>query len=399
MTGLAFLGSVGTLIGSLMILGGIILALLEAGRVEPENRLARRLEGWWESLGRLAWPELPAQVTARLGRGLESLVRRHFAEADRGPAFGIVFMGMVFILIPVAAGLNLAVGGSATLGLFYLSNLAILLALNFTGERPRLALLNTLMSFFVGVSLFIIVPAYVWRSFSDRLLYGAADRGFIASILVAPLLYFLAYGLMLASERVGWRSDKRAAPPSLTGLAAFPLAFVLFFAALQFGTAAVPERPTLIGWPPLLAALVLQSISFALILPLLRRAPGGGLRLARGYLLAGLVAALLCLVLFFGGNWPGPGGGLSEAMSVFLGRSPDGGRILLGADFWVMHLPFVPLTYFVAGLLAAALAKATISGLGAIGSADMARRKPILVAGIISILSGAITAGVASMVA
>jgi hypothetical protein len=108
---------------------------------------------------------------------------------------------------------------------------------------------------------------------------------------------------------------------------------------------------------------------------------------------------LLSLALYLGGTWPGPGGGLGAAANALVGRSPDGARVLLGADFWVMHLPFIPLACFVAGVLVAALAKATVSGLRTIAPADMARRKPILVVGIISILAGAITAGIASVVA
>ena len=72
-----------------------------------------------------------------------------------------------------------------------------------------------------------------------------------------------------------------------------------------------------------------------------------------------------------------------QAFVVLLGQAPGTGRLQLGADFWVMHLPMVPAAVLVGAITLAWLAKAIASPVGFVLGREYAVRRPLLLAGVV----------------
>ena len=72
-----------------------------------------------------------------------------------------------------------------------------------------------------------------------------------------------------------------------------------------------------------------------------------------------------------------------EAFAVLLGRVPGTDSLLLGADFWVMHLPMVPSGVLAAGIVLVWLAKAIAFPVGLVLGPEYVERRPLLLAGVV----------------
>ena len=157
-----------------------------------------------------------------LVKKLENLIRSGFQEADKGIAFGGLVLVLVLVFIPFAATINALIGGSPFLFRYYLLLLAALVILNFAGETGRFRFINALAAAFLGVSLIVVIPFYVLRSFTDVIVHS---QGFLKSLLVAFFWYMAAYAFWWECIQIRYNrnylisfSDK--AIPSLLGSAA-----------------------------------------------------------------------------------------------------------------------------------------------------------------------------------
>ena len=155
-----------------------------------------------------------------------------------------------------------------------------------------------------------------------------------------------------AQARVGIKSTAHAF------LAALPVSFVLVFGALLAGHLAVAETNPARSWSLLASAMVVAVTGFvatrALLAAGLRSTRPGALAAA---CVAGLVAAAgLSAALMVFAYSPAP---LSsgEVFNVLAGRSRDGAGPYLGSEFWVTHLPFLPMLAVLGTIGGAWLAK------------------------------------------
>ena len=375
---LQFLGVLGAVSGVVLVLLGLLQRQGSGG-------------GWWQAVGGTAWAALPGVASRRLLAVFERLVRDGFEEADRTPLFGVLFIGLVFLVLPAASLLNAAFGGSPFLAGYYLAMAAVLLLFNFTGENSRLALVNGAAALFLGGSVFLVVPVYVLRSFADRILHDPIAHGAFESILVAPLCYIAAYGGMLALRSfLGQRGALMVA--ANRWLAALPVAFVLTFLALLAGHTAVPTDTVAQTWPMLVSSIAFTSAALPLTLGLMGRAArAGAVAVGLGGCLA--VAAVLSSALLFFAYLPeGDGMPMAAVLEVLAGSAP-------GPDFWVMHLPFLPVLAFLGAVVVAALGKAEVEVLRRLLGEGVETQRPLLLSGILCLAGGALAWGLAAWIA
>ena len=388
MNGLDLVAGMLQFLAVLGAVSGAVLALLGLLRVEGGGR---RRDGWWQAVGGAAWAALPGVASRRLLALFDRLVRDGFEEADRTPLFGVLFIGLVFLVLPAASLLNAAFGGSPFLAGCYLAMAAVFLLFNFTGENPRLALVNGAAALFLGGSVFVVVPLYVLRSFTDRVLHDPIAHAAFESVLVAPLCYIAAYGGMLALRSfLGQRGALMVA--ANRWLAAQPVAFVLTFLALLAGHTAVPTEPLAQTWPMLVSSMAFTSAALPLTLGLMGRAARAG-AVAAG--LGGCLAAAAVLssaLLFFAYLPEGDGMPMAAVLEVLAGSA-------LGPDFWVMHLPFLPVLVFLGAVVVASLGKAEVEVLRRLLGEGVETQRPLLLSGILCLAGGALAWGLAAWIA
>jgi hypothetical protein len=168
-----------------------------------------------------------------------------------------------------------------------------------------------------------------------------------------------------------------------TGLAVAPATYVLVFAAMQFGSYAVPDAPFDRSWVLMVAGFLLTAVSFALTRAVLARTTD--LSLAVGYVVTiALSVVLSLLLLFIARDRPHSA---AEAGNLLIGRSQDGSQVMLDADFWVSHLTFLPVVLLISTIGVSVLAKA----------AGRLSTRPLLASGVVCATMGLIVWGLASI--
>ncbi len=395
MSGLGFVAMLMKAFGLLGLLSGCAVAFLGGGRGGTFSPFGDWLDRRWRSLDATGWAEVPRAMTQGMWMALAGLLKRCFVEADKSALFGAVFIGLVFVFVPLASAINWAVGGSPFLALYIFSAAAALAVLNFTGEIRRLSLVNGALSLILGVSFLLFVPAYVLRSFTDRLLNEVVGHAALVSFPVAALVFIVAYSAMIVFDAFfpdgpgpGFHLSRAAVHAFL---AALPVAFVLTFMAQLTGHFAVSYPVPLRSLRLLMASMFFVSLAFSATLVLMRAAivSPGPAALAGSYaaaLAAG--AGLSWSVLYFGYLATASELTPAETLNVLAGLSADGARVYLGPDFWIMHLAFLPFLAFLGAVLLGGLAKA--ARLPFLGAPGPAAAKARLSAGLFLAVLGAL---------
>ena len=339
MTGPSGAGFVGTLFQVLAVLilaAGAGMVMADVDPPEESGRLRRFFAGAWAAVASRGFAAQPRCVIGRTLDAIGLAIDAGFVRVERTPLFSALFIGVVFLGIPIAALVNVIFGGSPFLILFYVALAAALVVLAITGEGPGLKMLNGTLAVFLGASLFLFVPVYVLFSFTDRLQNTVFSHAVLGSVLVAPLYYLAAYGLLTATRAV----FPGAAEPVVLQrfLAAVPVAFVLVFVALLAGHFAVLEQQPARPWRLLIAGIVCTSAALPLTMGLIEWGLAKPGRLAEALAAALAGAAGLADLLYVGAT-----GTLGGMINVLAGLSADGTHVHLGPLFWVMHLPFLPI--------------------------------------------------------
>ncbi|MBT3307612.1 MAG: hypothetical protein HN377_14175 [Alphaproteobacteria bacterium] len=331
------------------------------------GQLHRRLSRGWRELSGVPWAAIPRRVNGWLVDTVDGLIQSGFDEADKGIAFGGVVMVLLFIILPVLALINMLTGGSVFLFWYFVSLLAALAFLNFSGETNLLKVLNGFAAVYLGVSLIIIIPVYALRAFTEVSIHNVFSHAVLKSPLVAVFWYLAAYGVGLMLDtavRFAGGNFRNLALGRFVhgGLAAVPIAFVLTFAALLAGHLAVFEQNPARSWTLVLVSTGITALSLPGVLRVMGLSRGvktGGLGMPWALGLGFVLSTILSTVVAFGMHFEANGAlSWSEAVNVLVGLSPDGKRIFLGPDFWVMHLPFLPWLAFVFTIVASLMGKA-----------------------------------------
>ena len=383
-TGAGFVATLFQVLAVMILAAGAGMVMADVEPPEESGRFRRFFAGAWAAVTGSGFAAQPRCVIGRTLAAMRLAVDAGFVGIERTPWFGALFMGVVFLGIPLAALVNMIFGGSSLLVLFYLALAAALGILAITGERPEWKMLNGFLAVFLGASLFLLVPGYVLASFTERLQNTGFSHAVLGSVLVAPLYYLVAYGLLIAYRAMV--PGNREPVVLQRFLAAVPAAFVLVFVALLAGHFAVFEQEPARPWRLLIAGIACTAAAVPLTMGLVEWGLAKPGRLAEALAAALFGAAGLADMLYMGAT--GSPGGM---INVLAGLSVDGARVHLGPLFWVMHLPFLPILGIAGAVAVGWLAKgvsvplALVTGPAETGPAETgpAERRPFRATGIV----------------
>ncbi len=368
-SGLPFVQFLLTIAGAFLAALGLALWAMESGPDEDLKKTRHRLGENWRILSLTPWGEIIPCITGWLVKKTNDLIRSFFQEADMGIGFGGVVFFVLFVFIPLAAALNALIGGSPFLFWYYLSLLAVLAFLNVSGETGRLRFLNSLAAVYLGGPFFVVIPVYVLQSFTEVTINYFFSHSVLKSLLVLVIWYVAAYGVGLLID-TWFRS--RGVDPAVSPtarfinqfLAALPVAYVLTFMALLAGHLGVLEQSPDRSWRLVLASTGLTALSLPTTLFILGLGSKNRSLLPVWYFLA-LIAVLDFSVLVAIFAYTGTDQSVNQAafVNVLFGLSQDGREIYLSPQFWVLHLPFLPLVAVILAILSGFMVKGMIRGI------------------------------------
>lgn len=149
-----FIQSTLTVLAVVASVAAFLFVIFEFGEARGRRPLHQWLTGGWRLVTGSGWSGLAETISRAYVNTLNGIIRDYFEDADKGTVLSVLFVGLVFVLIPAAALLNLAIGGSTFLAKYYLSLLAVLVVFNFTGESRRLAVVNGAAAVYLGLRYF-----------------------------------------------------------------------------------------------------------------------------------------------------------------------------------------------------------------------------------------------------
>ena len=360
-SGLSFVHTLFVFLGACFAAFSLVLWAKESGPDGDSGKRHSRLAEGWQALSSTTWFAIPRRVNGWLVGRLGSWIRFGLEEADRGIAFGGMVFFLLFLVLPGLALINMLIGGSPFLVRYYLLLMAVFAFLNFSGEIKWMRSFNTLTSAFLDISLFIVIPVYVLRVFTEMSIHNVFSHAVLKSPLVAVFWYLAAYGVGMAFDTIVRYAGINIGtwPPArfVHGfLAVVPVAFVLTFLALLAGHLAVFDQNPVRSWTLLLVSTGVTALSLTTILGIMGMSGGrktGVLGMTWALGLGLILSSVLSLAVAYGMHF-----GAREALTwsgatyVLVGFSPDGSRLFLSPDFWVMHLPFLPWFAFIGAIVA-----------------------------------------------
>lgn len=347
--GVSFVAFSLSLIGALVFFCGGAFALAAMDKSSPNTKMAVL----WRCAAQCQWSRLIDESLKVSLNWLSRIVRLHFEEADKRPLLDVLTVGLVIFLIPILASLNALLGGSPFLFKAYLIMIGGFALLGLTSQLNRnnslVATVNGGLALVLGLGLFLGSPLYVLTSFSGRILHENISHAFLLSLLIAPFYYVAASSTMNFIELFCGKNPTKGRSPSVVFfrrfLAALPVSFILVFLALLLGQLAIQKTVPTRTVQMLLVSTTIGAFSLpAAICALSPFMSGKGLIGSLPTLLNGLVTAMgLSIALLYFSYLSTPNEvSLAQSVNILFALDESGKRIFLGPDFWVMHIPFVP---------------------------------------------------------
>jgi len=391
--------------GAFLAVVGMVLWLIETGPNDGIKGSRQKFAESWSRLGNTPWAGVPRYMTGWLLGKMNGLVCAGISDVDRNIGFGAVVFVLLFIFLPIAAALNALIGGSPFLFWYFLSLLAALGFLNFSGETKRFKVLNGIAAAYLGLSIFAVIPIYVLHSFTDVTIQNFFTHAVLKSFLVAVIWYVAAYGLSLIFDTI---LRSRGVDPEQSALARFvhgflvalPVAYVMFFMALLAGHLSVFEQAPARSWQILLFSVSMTALSFPATLFFL----SDGVKTKRpdALVLSFMVAALGALVfsILAALGYLGSDQGVSDIgfFNVLVGLAPDGSGGYLSPQFWVLHLPFLPLGLFLCTIFFGLVGKVSVLVHCRFSSSGVPEKQPYLTLALTCVLIGVFFWGLAAFI-
>jgi hypothetical protein len=361
-------------IGVLIGLSDIIDVQENAG----EGRLRKGLKAVLVAIKDASWTKIPSMATRSVTRGAFGYVSYWFGlSKDNYLPVGL-FLLLIFVAVPMSILINLIQGGAPWLFDFLLSIAIAFVILIFLGENRRIRYLNSFLSVYLFVALFIALPGYIFTVVNGRMLLMPTGHAAIGSILVAPILYLFCYALLMAVNRTNHFIA--------LFIASIPINYILTFAAFTAGHLAAAAHPSEQNWSLLLASIFFSSLSITISVLLFRT------QKVLPSLTSSFVAGVLCsyIMLYVDLVYDGDVAAGTGAFNVLLGQVPSGDAYALNPQFWVMHLPLVPCLLYLCFIAFGWTAKLLVEIELKIAAGHICISRPFVMAGVFLIGSGGI---------
>jgi hypothetical protein len=360
---------------------GVLIGLSDIIDVQAnavEGRLRKGLKAALLAIKDTSWAQIPNLATRSVTRGAFGYVSYWFGlSKDNYLPVGL-FLLLIFIAVPMAILINLIQGGAPWLFDFLLSIAFAFLILIFLGENRQIRYLNSFLSVYLFVALFIALPGYIFTVVNGRMLLMPTGHAAIGSILVAPILYLFCYALLMT---VNSKSQFIT-----LFIAMIPINYILTFVAFTAGHLAAAAHPSEQNWSLLLASIFFLSLSITISVLFFRSQK---ILLS---LICSFIVGVSCsyLMLYVDLIYDGYAAAGTGAFNVLLGQVPSGDAFALNPQFWVMHLPLVPFLLYVCFVAFGWGAKFLVEIELKIAAGRICISRPFVMAGFFLIGSGGI---------
>lgn len=368
--------------GIFLVLAGGLSTVLEHV-VDTHAPVRVQWSARWRKISREEWWRAVSVPATHASSWLDGAIRGGFLHADRRGELGTAALLAILIVVPVAAAVNALTGGSPFLVCYFAAIFAAIAVLFVTSEIRALRWLNGLISTAVLISLFIVIPLYLVRSFTDFSRNVHASQIGIHALFVIPFWTLAALFLSQAVDQLAFRLGERSNGDDVRLrhriLAFAPVALivmhVLFIGGQEMAGAPMEARSWALIVPVTGLTAVTGGVTLWLVALARRCSRSGAVAQAVGLsLVFGVLAGAGCLRL------AGAADEWREAAAIMFGRGLDG-SVNLGGLFWVAHAPALP-AYGLLGLLVVG-----VVGRGLAKAIDVTGR-PYLAAGIVNIAIG-----------
>ncbi|WNJ98230.1 hypothetical protein L2D14_10125 [Thalassospiraceae bacterium LMO-JJ14] len=213
--------------------------------------------------------EAPAKA---LRNALSNAVSSAVTAYDRDVVFGSVVPVVLFMVLPLAAFLNMLQGGSPFMILCYALIVLSVFANLLLTEKSGTGFIRALLSGTAAAAVMIVLPYYACWSLTSHILKSIPSMAAVAGIFIAVILYAANAGvwslLHTSAEQSFYTSVHRL---FASFLFAIPIGYVLYWLGLLTIDVSGLDAERFRGWGALFAFSLTFSCIFALVQKLLER--------------------------------------------------------------------------------------------------------------------------------
>jgi len=339
--------------GGFLFLSAITIIIFAKHHNESETRLHFFLNRAWNKVHRLELALLLPYGNKTMHKWQQTITTLLLLKANQIRLINVTVVSIIVFFFPIAALVNAFTGGSTFLLDVYLSLAVIFVILMVTGEIKLLNKFNQLLSFISCFGIMVFVPIYVARSFTHTILTNGFYQSFLLSFVVAIFWYVAVFCLwqfiefVLPKSRSTENVSIRLLAPFLS---VFPVALILTFTALYLGQLGADHITPPRSWLLLLSSVTGLGLSYVVSYNI-----NFQIKSYFHSIVSCLVASIfISYFIFFIGfhNYD-----LKNFVTVFLGLNLSGGWGQLSPQFWIVHLPQIPVFTYIIGLVIIALMK------------------------------------------
>jgi len=341
------------LTGGFLFLSAITIIVLAKQLNASETRLHFFLNGVWNKVHSLELALLLPYGSQTMYKWQQKITALLLFKANKIRLTNIAIVSIIVVFFPIASLINALTGGSHFLLNVYLSLAVIFAILMITGEIKQLNLFNQLLSFISCFGILVFVPIYVARSFTHTILTNGFYQSFLLSFVVAIFWYVAVFCLWQFIEFVlpKTRSTETFSIRLLAPfLCVFPAALILTFTGLYLGQMSTDYVTPPRSWTLLLSSVTGLGLSYVVSYNITLR--------IKSYIISILTCLVLSILISFFVYYIGfKTSVLKNFITTFFGFNPFGNGVQLTPQFWVIHLPQIPVMIYITGLSVIALMK------------------------------------------
>lgn len=210
---------------------------------------------------------------------LDTAIGKAVLDFDKDAVFGAAVPVILFMVLPGAALVNAALGGSPFLLICYLSIAASVFLHMLLAERPGSATARGVISGTGAVLALIALPYYAVWSLTLHIVLGSPAEGAVIGILIAAILYAANAGVWTLL-RTGADAGKETTGHRFIAamLAALPVGYILYWFILLGFELAGRDTADLRGW----TTLIWFSVGFAVCVGVFKAVLDAGARTGHG---------------------------------------------------------------------------------------------------------------------
>jgi hypothetical protein len=279
--------------GGILIASGFCLILCGGLSGKFLRGIRRRFDSSLQQVAQASAFDFPAKALELCLDWVESsLLKNMIFDVERSSLAAPIVAIVVGLAIPVAATLNMLLGGSSFLFFGYVAALMVVVILAVADSMGLCAAIKQICAGVIVVLWCGVLPLYATWSLTNHFMSGPVHRGVVSGLIIGSFLFATISAIWIVIRAQG---QTNAGKLGYGFMAQFIVGVTLFYVGywlMLLCASLIGDFDQYRGWWTLVIGVLGGALSFSLMLSVLKRSAAAGvIAVAGGIVVTGAIAA------------------------------------------------------------------------------------------------------------